>query len=298
VQRVYTLETARLGVVHELSPTWRWVSGADVEVSTTIRDVPVALSSTQFINHQGLDYVTPAVDTAVFHDFDEANVGTAMVRYEPTYIAFLLNATTNPPTYNGYTTVQIGEASVGWIHAFSERLRSWTTVGATVSSAPPFDTDKRPIESPLVSEELTFTTRNWLTVLGVSYAYGSANPRLGFGPSASAALTMQGVPYPHGDWKKFSVLASASANRSVFLESETELSRLTFLAESVEFRYDVNRWLGLLGGYQGRWVVFEGADDYPSLLRHVVFFGISGYLSNDRTLPTLETFSSPVTPPS
>jgi hypothetical protein len=54
----------------------------------------------------------------------------------------------------------------------------------------------------------------------------------------------------------------------------------------------------LLGGYQGRWIVFEGADDYPSLLRHVVFFGISGYLSNDRTLPTLETFSSPVTPPS
>ena len=42
---------------------------------------------------------------------------------------------------------------------------------------------------------------------------------------------------------------------------------------------------------------FEGADAFPSLMRHIVFFGVSGYWTTDRTVPSLETFVSPVNPP-
>jgi hypothetical protein len=298
LQRTYTLESARVGIVHELSPRWRVRAGADVELSTTLHDLPIRIDATHEIDHHGLDYVSPGVDLGVFHDFGEADVGTALVRYEPTYIAFLINPSATPPAYNGYTTVEVGEATVGWIHGFSERLRSWATAGLTIASAPPLGTDTRPIESPVFGEELSYSSKEWLTVLGLSYSYGSPNPRLGFGPGVGATFTMQGRPYPHGDWRKLSVLGTLSAGRSVFLETDTTLSRLTYLGDSFEIRYGVNKWLGILGGYSGRWVVFEGASSYPSLLRHVVFLGLSGYFSSDQSLPTIDTFSSPITPPS
>jgi hypothetical protein len=87
------------------------------------------------------------------------------------------------------------------------------------------------------------------------------------------------------------------ANRSVFEEAPGALSRLSFVEGSAELRYGVNRWLGLVAGYDGRYAAFEGADLFPSLLRHVVFVGLSGYLASDRSLPTLDTFTSPIKPP-
>ena len=75
------------------------------------------------------------------------------------------------------------------------------------------------------------------------------------------------------------------------------MTRLSFTAASAEFRYSVNTWLGLLGGYDVRYAVFEGQGALPSLLRHVVFLGLSGFFTTEKTLPTLQTFVSPVKPP-
>jgi len=297
VQRAYTIETARLAIVHELSPRWRWITGADVEVSTTIRDTPIQLSPTQIIAHRGLDYVVPGIDTGLFHDLGPADIGSLTLRYDPTYIAFLVNFDRIPPVYNGYTTVEAGEIDLAWVHAFNDRFRSAATVGAVATSAPPLDPDTRPIESPVLSEELSYIGNYWLITGALTYSYGSANPRLGFGPSAGASMTMQGVPFPHGAWRNLSMVVIGLANRSVFEEAPGALSRLSFVEGSAELRYGVNRWLGLVAGYDGRYAAFEGADLFPSLLRHVVFVGLSGYLASDRSLPTLDTFTSPIKPP-
>jgi len=296
-QRSYTLESARLSIVHELSPTWRWVTGADVEISTTIHDAPIELSATQNFYHHGLDYVTPGIDTSLFHDFDERNIGNVTLRYDPSYIAFLVNADTDPPTYNGSTTVQEGELDVGWVHAFTERLRLSSIVGMTVTSAPPLDPDTTPLESPLISEDLSYIGNYWVGTASVAYSYGTVNPRLGFGPAISAAATLQGVPFPKGEWRNLSMLFIGIANRAAFEEAPDSWSRLSFVDGSAELRYGVNRWLGVVAGYEGRLAVFEGADAYPKLVRHVVYIGLSGYFTTDRTLPTLDTFVSPIKPP-
>jgi hypothetical protein len=83
----------------------------------------------------------------------------------------------------------------------------------------------------------------------------------------------------------------------VFEEEVGAYSRLSFVEGSAELRYGVNRWLGVIAGYDGRYAVFEGADAYPSLTRHIVYLGLSGYFASDRTLPTLDTFVSPIKPP-
>lgn len=296
LQRDYHQETARLAVIHELAPLWRLVVGADVEAESTIRDVPVELPTGGVINHHGLDYVTPAADVTVFHDLDQQNILSMRVRYEPMYVAFLVDYT-RAPRYVGHATTQMGEGEIMLTHAFTERFRSMTSLGAVVSQAAPFDPDRRPLLSPVFTEELTYTKEYWSTVLGASYGYGSANPRLGFGPAASAALTMQGVPYPYGEWKHLAMLGAAIASRSAFQEEGGYLSRLTYVSAHAEARWGFNTWLGLMAGWDYRNVAFEGVGAFPQLVRHVVFLGLSGYWSTDHSLPTLDTFVSPVVPP-
>ena len=93
---------------------------------------------------------------------------------------------------------------------------------------------------------------------------------------------------------KLAFIVAASANRSAFEEGPGDVSRLTYLVAQAEVRYGLNSWLGLMGGYDYRNVDYEGAGEQPPFVRHVVFFGLSGFWSTNHTLPTLDTFVSPV----
>jgi hypothetical protein len=293
LQRVYSLSSARFTVIHELAPRWRFTQGADVDVSITLRDTPSPGSP----KRRGLDYVQPGTDSTLLHDFDERNIGSVRVAYAPTYTASILDYSTDPPSRGKSALLHRGEAEVGLAHAFSERFRSLTNVGALIATAPPLDEDRRPIISPVVSQELVYSKPYWITAINGTYTYGSATPRLGFGPALSGGITMEGTPLPNGPLRKLDVILSALASRAAFRQGPGSLSRLSFVATGVEFRYGISPWLGLLGGYNMRYSTFEGPGAFPSLLRHVVFVGLSGYWPTDRTVPTLQTFVSPVRPP-
>jgi hypothetical protein len=297
LQRVYTLTSARFAVVHELSPRWRFVQGADVDVSTTVRDTPVQRADGTPFRHRGLDYVQPGIDSSLAHDVDEQNILSVRGRYQPTYIAFLLNYSSNPPGAIGSAWTHQVEGDVGWMHAFTDRFRALTSVGALVATAPPLDADRRPIISPVLSEEIVYQRQFWLAALTGNYTYGSASPRLGFGPSVGGGFTAEGTPFPKGPLRHFDMIVNGLITRAAFRQGPGALARLSFYAAGAEFRYAVNTWLGVLGGYNVRYATFEGADAFPSLLRHVVFVGVSGFFTTDRIVPTLQTFVSPVTPP-
>jgi hypothetical protein len=297
LQRSYTLTVARLALIHEIAPRWRYVQGADVEFSTTLHDAPIAVAEGSPINHRGLDYVQPGIDSALFHDIDERNIVSGKVRYAPVYNAFLLDYSRNPPQPLGKATTHLGDIEASLTHAFSERLRSLTTLGTIVSGAPPLDPDRRPIVSPMVSEEIVYSKQYWFTTLNASYSYGTTNPRLGFGPAVGAGFTMEGTPFPSGALRHLDLIVNGILTRAAFRQGPSSLSRLSLVQSSAEIRYGLNTWLGLLGGYSVRYATFEGGDTFPSLLRHIVFLGLSGYWATDRTVPSLQTFVSPVTPP-
>jgi hypothetical protein len=293
LQRTFTLTNARSVITHEIAPRWRYLHGVDIAVGTTIHDTPVQASN-EIIQHRGLDFVQPGTDGQINYDLTDSDMVSFKLRYEQSRNYFLLDLTQTPPQSLGNGTTHIGEATAGLTHAFNESWRWISNVGFAVATAPPLDPDTRPIASPVGSTELVLTKQYWLFNVNASYSYGSASPRLGFGPSAATATNLSGYPFPHTiGLRNLAVLLSATANRSAFRNTDA-LSRITYVVASVEGRYAVNRWLGILGGYNYRYVLFEGPGAQPTLYRHVFFLGLSGYWNTDRTLPVLTTFAAPL----
>jgi hypothetical protein len=279
--------------MHEISPRLRYQHGVDVVVGTTLSDAPVQ-SGTESIFHKGLDFIQPGTDGQLFYDLTDSDVGNVRLRYEQNHNYFLLDFTRQPPEYLGVATTHIGEATVGITHSFSDSLRWLNNAGVALATAPPLDPDTRPILSPLATSELLLTKQYWLFDVNAAYSYGSTSPRLGFGPSVAVAANLQGYPFPHtGGLRELAVLLSGTANRSAFRTTEA-LSRITFVIASVDLRYALNRWLGIIGGYAYRHVVFEGAQQLPTLYRNVFFLGLSGYWNTDRSLPIITTFQAPI----
>ena len=108
---------------------------------------------------------------------------------------------------------------------------------------------------------------------------------------------MQGLPFPQGRWARLSVLANGGVSYSTFAQGGGASTALMQASGSVEGRYGVNRWLGVVGGYNASYVDLEGAGALGVTVRNVVYLGLSGYFANDGSIPTLEQFAVGITPP-
>ena len=294
LQRTFTLTNVRLALTHEITERLRYVQGADLAVGTTVRDAPIELGNRRVFHH-GLDFIQPGTDGRLNYDFTDSDTGNLRLRYEQNRNYFLLDFARQPPQYLGVASTHIGEASIGLAHGFSDSLRWLNNVGLAVATPPPLDTDKRPILSPTANTEILYSREYWLFNVSAAYTYGSASPRLGFGPSLAAASGLSGRPFPHlRGWRDLAILANVAVTRSAFRTAES-LSRISFLVGSLEGRYSVNTWLGLLAGYSIRYAAFEGAQALPTLFRNIFYVGVSGYWNTDRSLPTIQTFQAPTT---
>ena len=165
-----------------------------------------------------------------------------------------------------------------------------------MAEAPPADPNGAPIISPTGELLISYSRDYWLAQIDATYSYGSTSPTLGFGPGEGVAVNIRGIPYPHKAWNNLAVLISGLADHGQFLQPGGTQSTLVFAAANVEARYSLNTWLGLVAGYNFHYASFGGVGADPPLTRNTVFAGVSGYFSNDKSLPTVETFSSPVAP--
>jgi hypothetical protein len=146
--------------------------------------------------------------------------------------------------------------------------------------------------------EVYYTRPFFDFVASGGYTWGTINPRLGSGPSATGSVLAIGVPRHVGAWKDLAVLARGQVSYSSLVTGVGQSTGLGLVAVGGEVRYALNRWLGLLGGYDMRYAVFDTPGQFsPPFLQHVFFFGLSGYFSNDRTVLPLTTFTAPVQPP-
>ena len=261
--RVYSLESLRVVVRHELSPRWRAIVGVESWVSATLQQAPIVLSPTNQITHTGLDYVDPAVDVTLSHDLDPYNVGSLYARYQYSYVPYFLDYARVPPAYDGSSTVQIGSVEARWTHAFSEYFRSLLMAGLAVSQAPQFNADQSPVLSPLASAMVTYSRRSWYAAANPpTTLHGSTMPTFGFGPAVGGGFTLQGIPVPHGSWNALSVVANGTASRAQFLQGPGETTTLSFVAAGADVRYSLTNWLGLDAGYSFRYSTFEGSNAF------------------------------------
>jgi hypothetical protein len=94
-------------------------------------------------------------------------------------------------------------------------------------------------------------------------------------------------------------LPRAQVSYSSLITGIDQSTDLGLYAFGGEVRYGVNRWLGVLAGYDFRYATFTTPGLYsPPFAQQVFFVGLSGYFTNDRTVLPLTTFTAPIQPPS
>jgi hypothetical protein len=303
VRSTYWIEEASGDLTYKLSPNWRISQSLGVVISGTLQSAPTVLPSGQLSEHRGLDYIMPSVESDVAHDFGERTSGDLLLRYQYVLQEYLLDITQNPPRNIGpeksATLLLLAGYSYRWSPDFATMLRG----GAVMAAAPPRDPDQRRILAPSGQADLYYTRPFFDFVATAAYSWGTINPRIGSGPTASVSLQAVGVPEHRGDWKNLALLGRADFAYSLLIagadqSGNVQEAELGLYSVGLEARYALNRWLGVLAGYDLRYATFSPATSFgPEFFQQVFFVGLGGYFSNDQTILPLTTFTAPVVPP-
>jgi len=299
LRSTYWLNDGSFTFAHQLSPNWRLTQSVGATVSGTLHSAPILLPSGQMSEHRGLDYVMPYAETDLNKDFSLRSAGDIMLRYQYSLNLFVLDLTQNPPRNIGPDKQAFLTGLAGWTYHVTQEISTVLRAGGVLASAPPRDIDQRPILAPSGMAEFYYTRPFFDLIATGGYTWGTINPRLGAGPTGNASLLAIGVPHPVGHWKNFAMVARAQFSYSSLITGVGQSTDLALYAAGGEARYAVSRWLGLVAGYDVRYATFDTPGLYsPPFLQQLIFVGLSGYFTNDRSILPLTTFTAPVQPPS
>ncbi len=314
VQRTFTLSNLTFQLLQEISPTTRYVHVVGATASTTLRDEPSLLSDGSRLFHRGLDYVQLNTSGTVLKDVGQSARVFGDVEYEGLYNNFFLDFTRNVPVRRGDFSVHVGRVNAGATYFASEALSVTGRGGVAVGTPPPISVptpapvpgtpvdpnaldpdDRSLIVSPQAGGEVLYQKPTFEAQLSAGYVFGAANPRIGYGRTTSIDGLIGGVPFPsHATLRNVAVLMTGTVSRAVLRPNNDGEAFLTFAGVTALVRYRLTNWLGALGGYSNRYVNFSGTLAAPDLLRHQVFFGLSGFFTTDVTEPPpLSVFSPP-----
>jgi hypothetical protein len=295
----YWLNDLSLSLAHQLSPNWRLTQSIGATASGTLHAAPTQLASGQLVEHRGLDYVMPYLETDLNRDLSPRSSADLMLLYQYSLNLYVLDFTQNPPRNIGPDKQAFLTGLAGWTFHESQEVSTVLRGGGVLASAPPRDPDQRPLLSPAGMGEIYYTRPFFDLVATGGYTWGTVNPRLGSGPTGSGGLLAIGIPRPVGDWRNLALVARGQLSFSSLITGVGQSTELALYAAGGEVRYAVSRWLGLLAGYDVRYATFNTPGLYsPPFLQQVFFVGLSGYFTNDRSVLPLTTFSAPVQPPS
>jgi hypothetical protein len=298
-RRTYWLAQPQVGISYELSKTWRYRQSVGAFVSGTIYEPPTELPNGSYTEHRGLDFVQPFTEADLYKDFTDRAMGDLQALFIYSYDEYLLNLAVNPPVNIGPQKQAFLTVTAGYTYHFTPELVTTTRFGGTIASAPPLDYDQRPVLAPTALQIVQYSREFWQFLASAGYTYGSVNPRLGTGPTAQANALIVGTPYRVGNWRNLAIMVNALAEHSTLIASATQSTVLDLFAGSAEVRYALNPTWGLLAGYDLRYATFSGdvgGSPQPPFLRHMVYLGVSGDWSTDKTIPILTQFAAPVKP--
>ena len=311
LQRTFTLSNLTFQIQHEITPTTRYIHLFGATMSTTLRDEPSLLADGSRLFHRGLDYVQFNTTGAVVHDFGSKVRGFFDVEYEGIYNNFFLDFTRQVPVRRGDFSQHLVRSNLGSTYIFSDALSATGRIGgaiATVPSlsqpAPPPDpndpnaldaNDRSAIVTPQGTAEILYQKPTFNAELIAGYTFGSVNPRIGFGRTFQVDAVIGGVPFPSDKvLRNVAILGTGTVSRAILRPTNEGDAFLSFIGATALVRYKLTSWLGALGGYSMRYVNFSGTLAAPDLMRHQVFFGLSGFFTTDTTEPPpLSVFAPP-----
>jgi len=301
LRSTYWIEEVSAAVLHQLSPNWRISQSVGVTASGTLQSAPIPLPSGQLTEHRGLDYVLASMESDASHDFDERNSGDLALRYQYALQEYVLDITQSPPRNIGPDKSAFLSLLAGHSYRWSQEVATVLRAGGVVASAAPRDVDQRPILAPAVAAELFYTREFFSLVATTGYTWDTINPRLGSGPSLTASLQAIGVPEHRGNWQNLAIVGRAQLGYSELITGTDQTGGFQYAGlgaygVGLEARYALNRWLGVIAGYEMRYATYPSSYG-PPFFQEVFFLGLSGYFSSDRSILPLTTFTAPVQPP-
>lgn len=298
-QSTYWLNDVDVGFVHQISPTWRLTQSFGTTVSGTLQSPTTESANGTLVQHRGLDYVMPRAETDLNKDFTPRAAGDLMLLYQYAWQFFVVDYTQSPPRNIGPDKQAFLTGLLGWTYHETQEISTVLRGGGVLASAPPRDIDQRPELSPAAMGEFYYSRPFFDFVAGAGYTWGTVNPRLGAGPTANASLLAIGIPRHVGNWANLALITRGELSYSTLITGVGQSTRIGIVAIGAEVRYGLNRWLGLIGGYDFRYATLDAPGQYnPPFLQQVLYVGLSGYFTNDRTVLPLTTFTAPVQPPS
>jgi hypothetical protein len=299
VRSTYWIDDGNMTITHLLAPNWRVSQSLGIGISGTLHAAPTQLANGQLVEHRGLDYVTPYAETDLNHEFNPRVSGDVSLLYQYSYDLYVYDFTQNPPKNIGPDKQASLTMLTGTTYRFSDDFAAVARVGLVLASAPPRDIDQRAVLSPAAMGEAYYTRPSFDLVATAGYTWGTVNPRLGSGPAASASALAIGTPSRVGNWKNFAIIGNIQGSYSTLITGVDESTKLGLIAGGIQARYALNRWLGVVGGYDARAATFDAQSSYqPPFVQQVFFVGVSGYWATDRDTLPLTTFAAPVQPPS
>jgi hypothetical protein len=297
IQSTYWVDDFNLSFDHELSPTMRLTQAIGVSISGTLSSSPTQLTNSLLVEHRGLDYVLPYIQTAINKDFSDRSTGDLSLLYQYSYALFVLDLTQHPPRNIGPAKQAFLTALAGYTYRLSPELSVAGQGGFELASAPPRDIDQRAMLGPAASGQVYFARPFFNVTATVGYSYGTVNPRLGAGPAVAASVLAVGVPYHVGNWQNFAVIGTVQTTYSSLVTGVDQSTKLGLYAGGVQARYGFSDWLGVVAGWDVRYAVFDTIGYEPPFFQTIVFVGLSGFWTTDRAQPPITNFAAPVQPP-
>jgi hypothetical protein len=241
----------------------------------------------------------PYMETALNRELSPRSSAELMLLYQYSLQVFVLDLAQQRPRNVGPDKQAFATGLAGWTFHATQEISTVLRGGGVLASAPPRDVDQRAILSPSAMAELYWTRPFFDLVVTGGYTWGTINPRLGSGPTGSGSVLAIGIPRPVGNWRNLAVVARVQGSYSSLITGIDQSTELGLFAVGGEMRYGVDRWLGIIAGYDFRYATLSTPALYsPPFLQQVFYVGLSGYFTNDRTVLPLTTFTAPVQPPS
>jgi hypothetical protein len=300
VRSTYWLNEFSMSLTHQFSARRRLVQSLGGTVSGTIDSAPVGVPGEPYlVRHRGLDYVTPYIQTDLAEDLTTRTTLDVSLSYQYSYQLFVLDFSRRLPRNIGPQKQAFITGLAGWTRHASPELSTVIRFGGVLASPPPLDSDQRAILAPAADAELSYVRPTFTFLATGAYAFGTVNPRLGSGPTATGNVVAIGIPSERPGWRDLALVARAQGSYSSLTTGVDTSTGLGLLAAGAEVRYGVNRWLGLIGGYDVRYSTFDSSTTYqPPFVQQLFYLGLSAYFSTNRTVLPVTTFTVPVQPPS
>jgi hypothetical protein len=278
-------------LAYEFARAWSFAVTGGSLINFTLDDpTVVTLPDGTTTSRAGLNALQPFAQVLVNHELNDRHGVNVLARYDYSFTPSAIDYTAVPPRSLGVFDVHTATLALGHTYGHPRNgLALGSRAGATLATAPPLDTDRRPLIAPYAGETISFARDDVMLRASATYMYGSPFPRIGAGPGVFGSLEFMRLQSVHGWWSNWSFLTGVVAGYTEGTLAQDVTSKVSTLSGSTEMRRLLVNGLSASLGYGYRRTISSGSATIPEIDQHLVYFGLAYLWATDQRTPALAT---------